>query len=210
MIPVSLLVAYLIGGIPLGLILCKLWKGVDPRDVGSGNIGATNISRILGPAGGVLVFALDVGKGYLSVWLATLLAGASGGYWLPVGAAIAALMGNNFPVWLKFKGGKGASISLGIGIAVAWKVALAAFVIWVIAALLTRYISVASIAAVAFTPLLTIDLEPRARWPSLLAFTAGVAALVIYKHRANIQRLRAGTEPKVQFGKKKANASEEA
>jgi glycerol-3-phosphate acyltransferase PlsY len=201
MIPLGLLSAYLIGGLPLGLILCKLWKGVDPREFGSGNIGATNISRILGPAGGALVFMLDAGKGFLAVSLATVLAGAAGGVWLPIWAAIAALAGNNWPVWLKFKGGKGASISLGIGLAVAWKVALLAFAVWVVIAVTSRYISVASIAAVASGPLFVILAEPAERRASLLVFSVGVAALVIYKHRANIKRLAAGAEPKFKLKK---------
>ena len=193
----GLLVAYLVGGIPFGLLICRAWKGVDPRDVGSGNIGATNISRILGPAGGVLVFLIDVAKGYAAVWLAARLAGASAGPWLPILAAGAALAGNNWPVWLRFKGGKGASVSLGIGLAVAWNIALAAFAVWLAVLALTRYVSLASILSVASAPLFALFLAPSDRRTPLLAFTVGVAALVIYKHRANISRLLNGTEPKL-------------
>ena len=193
----GMVLAYLIGGIPLGLLLCLAIKGVDPREYGSGNIGATNVSRILGPAGGVLVFLLDVGKGFLAVQIARSLAGASAGAWLPVGAAVAALAGNNWPVWLRFKGGKGASVSLGIGLAVTWAVALMAFGVWIIALLVTRYVSVASIVSVLSAPVFAFVVSrPDERAP-LLAFTVGVAALVIYKHRANIRRLRQGTEPRI-------------
>jgi glycerol-3-phosphate acyltransferase PlsY len=192
----GLLISYLVGGIPLGLLLCKAWKGVDPREFGSGNIGATNISRILGPAGGALVFLMDVAKGAVAVEVARRIAGPVAGPWLPILAAVAALAGNNWPVWLKFKGGKGASISLGIGLAVAWKIALLAFAVWIVLALTTRYISIASIGAVAVAPFFAYFMtSPTHRLP-LVAFTLGVAALVIYKHRVNILRLRNGTEPK--------------
>jgi glycerol-3-phosphate acyltransferase PlsY len=192
----GLIVSYLIGGIPLGLLLCKAWKGVDPREFGSGNIGATNVARILGPVGGVLVFLLDVAKGTVAVEVARRTAGPAAGPWLPILAAVAALAGNNWPVWLNFKGGKGASISLGIGLAVAWKVALLAFAVWVVLALTTRYISVASIGAVAAAPLFAYFMGPPTDRVPLVTFTLGVAALVIYKHRANIQRLRSGAEPR--------------
>jgi glycerol-3-phosphate acyltransferase PlsY len=201
----ALLAAYLIGGIPLGLLLCLAWKGEDPRKYGSGNIGATNISRILGPAGGVLVFLLDVGKGIAAVTVARMIAGPGAGPWLPILAAVAALVGNNWPVWLKFKGGKGSSISLGVGLAVAPWIALGAFGVWIVTLLLTRWVSVASIVSVLSAPLWAVLLSTPANRVPLVAFTFGVAALVIYKHRANIRRLREGTEPKFTFRKEKAD-----
>ena len=201
MTALALLAAYLIGGLPLGLLLCLAWKGVDPREFGSGNIGATNVSRILGPAGGVLVFLLDVGKGYLTVLTARLIAGPAAGPWLPILAAVCALVGNNWPIWLKFKGGKGSSISLGIGLAVAPLIALLAFAVWIATLLLTRWVSVASILAVLSAPVWAVLLSNSQNLIPLLTFTCGVAALVIYKHRANIVRLRQGTEPKFTFKK---------
>ncbi|MBW3622766.1 MAG: glycerol-3-phosphate 1-O-acyltransferase PlsY [Armatimonadetes bacterium] len=200
----ALLSAYLIGGIPLGLLLCLAWKGEDPRKHGSGNIGATNVSRILGPVGGVLVFLMDVAKGYVAVGVARWIAGqdlGSFGPWLPILAAVAALVGNNWPVWLKFKGGKGGSISLGIGLAVAPVIALLAFAVWIVTLLLTKWVSVASIVAVLSAPIWAgLLASPQDRIP-LITFTCGVAALVVYRHRANIQRLMRGDEPKYRFRK---------
>ncbi len=207
---IALFLAYLIGGAPLGLLLCLAWKGVDPREFGSGNIGATNISRILGPVGGVLVFAMDVAKGILAVTAARTVAGPDAGPWLPVAVAVAALVGNNWPVWLKFKGGKGSSVSLGVGLAIAPVIALAAFGVWVATLMATRWVSVASIVAVGSAPVWAFLLAtPHDRGP-LVAFTLGVAALVVYKHRANIQRLARGEEPKFTFRRERDDSAGES
>jgi glycerol-3-phosphate acyltransferase PlsY len=197
----AIVLAYLIGAIPLGLLLCLAWKGEDPRKYGSGNIGATNITRVLGPAGGVITFLLDVAKGYLAVSVAMQMTGQPAGSWLSIAAAVAALAGNNWPVWLKFKGGKGGSVSVGIGLAVAPLVALLAFAVWIATLLLTRRVSVATILAVFSAPVWALLTSPAPYQIPLLAISCGVAALVIYKHRANIQRLRDGTEPKFAFKK---------
>ncbi len=194
--------AYLIGSLPSGYIVGHL-NGVDLRKVGSGNIGATNALRILGKKWGYLVFAADIFKGWLSVTLAyafsrqlapdsVTLAG--------VLAALFAVLGHNFPIWLAFKGGKGIATSAGIMIALfpIW-VFLCALVVWVTSFQITRYVSVASILASVSLSISTpvLALLGQCDW-LLVAVALAMTTLAVWRHKSNIDRLLAGTEKKFE------------
>lgn len=181
---------YLVGSIPVGYLLARYLKGIDIRQYGSGNIGATNVWRTLGPALGILAFAGDFGKGALPVLLAKNFSGAS----LVTVTAAAALAGHSWPVFLGFKGGKIIATSLGVFFAIAPPVAAICAGIWVVMVALFRYVSLGSILAIISLPLsmLFFSLE---RPYLLLGLFAAVVGL--YKHLPNIKRLLAGTEPKI-------------
>jgi glycerol-3-phosphate acyltransferase PlsY len=202
--------AYLLGAIPFGLLITRA-HGIDLRKVGSGNIGATNVSRAMGKKWAYVCFTLDVAKGLLPM----LLASAWGlvdknvsleqlGMWLAVGCA--AILGHVFPIYLRFKGGKGVATSLGVVLGL-WPYytlsGLIAFGIWALALLIWRYVSLASIlAAVAFPAVLTflISLIPEWQfgnlWP-LYVVAIGMPLLVIARHAENIKRLLEGSESKI-------------
>jgi acyl phosphate:glycerol-3-phosphate acyltransferase len=183
----GLVAAYVIGAIPVGVLVARLAGGVDIRRHGSGNIGATNVLRTLGPAAGVITLLGDIVKGYAAVWVAGTLGGTPG--WVGAGAA-AAVVGNCWPVFLRFCGGKGVATGLGAFLAAApWAVAPAAVVFAALAAA-TRLVSLASITACAALAVAAWVASPT---PIALAATV-VATIIIVRHRANIQRLRAGTE----------------
>ncbi len=187
---VGLIAAYLIGAIPVGVLVARLAGGVDIRSHGSGNIGATNVLRTLGPAAGVITLLGDIAKGYAAVWVAGTLGGTP--TWAGAGA-VATVVGNCWPLFLRFRGGKGVATGLGAFLAAApWAVAPAAVVFAALAAV-TRLVSLASIAAcVAFAAATWAVYPP----PIALAATV-VAAIIIVRHRVNIQRLRAGTESRL-------------
>ncbi|MGP1311009.1 MAG: glycerol-3-phosphate 1-O-acyltransferase PlsY [Phycisphaerales bacterium] len=219
-IVLALLLAYLVGSIPFGLLI-GFARGVDLRAHGSGNIGATNAIRVLGKKLGALCFALDVLKGLLPTLLLGVWLGVAGKTLPSVGAAFThlglaacAMLGHIFPVWLKFKGGKGVATGFGAMLGV-WPQmtlpALGALAVWITAAAATRYVSLSSILAGLCLPLFVLlgaavagarrnDLAiPDAvlgAWP-YWSVALLLAALVIVRHRANIARLRAGTEPKI-------------
>jgi len=206
---------YLCGAIPFGLLVGRL-KGVDVRTRGSCNIGATNVGRVLGRPYGLLVFFLDGLKGFLLVTLARFVlldreSGTANGYlayllWVLV--AVACVLGHMFPVYLKFKGGKGVATSLGVGLGIYPYYTLAgllAFALWGIVLAASRYVSVSSIVAVAAFPVFFGALARLNRdqwgpfadlWP-LHLFGVVIAVLVVYRHRANISRLLAGTENRI-------------
>ncbi len=199
--------AYLLGSIPFGLLIAKA-HGKDLRSIGSGNIGATNVSRALGRKWAYLCFGLDVLKG-LSPTLATMFIAKPEGVimlllWLAVGCA--AILGHIFPIYVKFRGGKGVATSFGVALGL-WPYyticASFAVAIWVVVVLIWRYVSLASIAASVTFPLvllLAIILTPGwdfvNLWPLLIAATA-IPLMVIIRHRENIKRLLAGTESKI-------------
>ncbi|MGQ9525714.1 MAG: glycerol-3-phosphate 1-O-acyltransferase PlsY [Armatimonadota bacterium] len=186
------LTAYLIGGIPFGLLVCRWWSGYDPRDYGSGNIGATNVYRLLGPKGFAAVLLLDAGKGYTAV-LAGRLVATSGSHWITVMCAVCTILGANWSVYLKFRGGKGVGVSLGAGTAVMWKVTLLALAVWIVVVAATRYVSLSSMAAAVSVPVLAVVLnEPLPH----RVFGAVLAVFILVRHVSNIRRLLAGTEPK--------------
>lgn len=183
-----LVVGYLLGSIPFGLILTRLAGKGDIRDIGSGNIGATNVLRTGSKGLAALTLILDAAKGALAVWLAQH-------YW-PAGvqaAAGGALVGHLYPLWLKFRGGKGVATLLGILIALLPIAALVYALLWIGLLLVARISSVAGVSAAASAPLTAAALGRL----DLLPLLGGLAVLVIYKHRDNLRRLAAGEEPRV-------------
>jgi len=199
-IPVA---AYLIGSIPFGIILAKLFGGVDVRKAGSGNIGATNVARVAGPLPGILTLVLDGLKGVATVWLSARFTNDSA-LWMTI-AGLFALMGHCFPVWLRFRGGKGVATAAGMFLALCWPAALGAIGVFILVVLFSRFVSLGSVSAAAAMPLLVYLLwAPHHAPPPIVTFGAFAAAmLVIHKHDANIQRLVEGREPRFSFGKSK-------
>lgn len=197
-----LLAAYLLGSIPFGLLLAKLFGGSDVRKSGSGNIGAANVTRVVGPLAGILTLALDAAKGAAGVWLAARFTEESAA-WMML-AALFALIGHCFPVWLKFKGGKGVATALGVFLALCLPAALAALIVFLLVVVIWRYVSLGSIAAAAAMPLLMYFLwAPHHAPPLIITFgSLAAAALIVFKHGANIQRLAQGEEPKFSLSKK--------
>lgn len=204
------LVAYLLGSIPTGFLVAKA-RGVDIRTVGSGNIGATNVFRILGKPAGIFVLLADAAKGWLAVFLVAKLvadwfypaAGPLAYEWFKICAGIAAILGHNYTCWLHFKGGKGIATSAGVLVALVWLPLLIILGVWVVVFAASRYVSLASICASFVLPF--------AAWftgknLATVIVTTALAALAIYKHRANIQRLIKGTEHRI--GLKKPSPSD--
>jgi glycerol-3-phosphate acyltransferase PlsY len=191
--------AYLLGSIPFGYIIVKLREGRDIRASGSGNIGATNVARTAGPAAGVVTLLLDLAKGYLAVWLAAKFSGGCLNCMMV--SAVAVVLGHMFPVWLKFKGGKGVATGVGAFVLICWPAVAGALVVWLVVVGIWRYVSLGSIIAAASLPLLMYRLyEPLGEPP--LAVTIGtilISALIILKHQENIGRLVRGTENRLKF-----------
>ncbi len=184
----ALLLGYALGSVPFGLILTRLTGAGDLRSIGSGSIGATNVLRTGRKGLAAATLLLDAAKGFLAVSIAAR--------WLPgfAGvAAIGAILGHCFPVWLKFNGGKGFATAAGVCLALAWQVLLAGAVIWAAVLAATRISSVSSMAAVLGAPLAAWLLGMTVLVPVFLA----IALIVIVQHRSNISRLMAGTEPRV-------------
>lgn len=216
----AILGAYLLGSIPFGVLIARI-HGKDLRAIGSGNIGATNVARALGKKWAYICFALDVLKGMIPMLVtmpfATPISAHSDEFilhllWLAVGCA--AIIGHIFPIYLKFKGGKGVSTSFGVALGL-WPYyticALIAIAVWIAVVLIWRYVSLASIAASVTFPLaliLAIVIKPgwefTALWPLVIAATA-IPLMVIIRHRENIKRLLAGTESKIREAKNKQN-----
>jgi glycerol-3-phosphate acyltransferase PlsY len=189
---------YLLGSIPFGYLAGRL-GGVDIRQHGSGNIGATNVLRVLGWKYGYPVFVADTLKGFSAVRLGLWL-GDDSAYKLGILAAICAVLGHSFPVWLGFRGGKGIATSAGAYFGLLPAEALIAVGVWILTFLLFRFVSVASLAASATVPLSFWLLAP-ANIPGrglLLLFSVAITVLVIVRHRSNIRRLLRGTEPRLQ------------
>jgi acyl phosphate:glycerol-3-phosphate acyltransferase len=190
--------AYLLGSIPFGYLIVRWQKGVDVRSTGSGATGATNVARSLGIMGFVATFILDAGKGFVAVLLASRL--TSGGPRWIAAASVAAILGHCFPVWLKFRGGKGVATGVGVFLALAPVQVALVLVIFVLVVAIWRYISLGSIIATAAFPLIVYAMK-HPPLPIVLG-AAGSALIIIGMHHANIRRLLAGTESKV--GRKKA------
>jgi glycerol-3-phosphate acyltransferase PlsY len=201
-IPVA---AYLLGSIPFGVVLAKLFADADVRKAGSGNIGATNVARVVGPVAGVLTLLLDGAKGAAAVLLAARLSEDSA-TWMMI-AGLAALLGHCYSIWLNFKGGKGVATAAGVFLVLSAISALLSILLFVLVTAFSRFVSLGSIAAAAAMPLLIYLLwAPHHAPPPAITFGALMAALlIIYKHDANIQRLVQGDEPKFSFGKKKSD-----
>jgi glycerol-3-phosphate acyltransferase PlsY len=197
--------SYLLGSIPFGYLLVRIFRGQDVRQTGSGNIGATNVARS-SPALGAVTLLLDAAKGLLAVYLAAqIVKRTSLGYYDPrlfslmAMAAFFAIVGHMFPVWLKFRGGKGVATGLGAFVVIAPKTVLVMVAIFVLAVLAFRYISLGSVLAVALFPLLAWALHDYLHTPVVLGFMAGASVLIIAKHHGNIRRLLAGTESRWQW-----------
>jgi glycerol-3-phosphate acyltransferase PlsY len=195
--------AYLLGSIPFGLLLGKLFGAGDVRKEGSGNIGATNVARVAGPVAGILTLLLDAGKGALAVAGAARLTNESALWMMTAGLAV--LMGHCFPIWLRFRGGKGVATAAGVFLVLCPPACLGAVILFVLVVIFWRFVSLGSISAAAAMPLLVYFLwAPRHAPPLSIIFGSWAAALlIIYKHDANIQRLVQGDEPKFSFGGKK-------
>jgi glycerol-3-phosphate acyltransferase PlsY len=193
---IALVVAYLVGGIPFGYLLVRWRTGEDVREKGSGNIGATNVLRTTGRAVAVATLLLDIAKGVFAVWLADKLSDGSP-LWMSL-AALAVMAGHAFPVFLKFQGGKAVASFIGAFLYLTSVPMIAALVVLVIVVAATRQISMGSIVAAGSLPLATWLIEHP---PSIILLTTLVAAVfVIYRHRANIERIRSGTESAFRFG----------
>jgi acyl phosphate:glycerol-3-phosphate acyltransferase len=192
--------SYLLGSIPFGYLLVFVFRGEDVRKSGSGNIGATNVSR-KSPALGALTLVLDALKGTSAVGLAYLLSGRVQGGALPYGvlsmAALFAVLGHLFPIWLKFRGGKGVATGLGSFLVIAPKAVLVAAGIFIAVVAIIRYVSLGSIAAVASFPLLVYVMDACGGDPMAFAFLVATCLLIIERHHENIRRLLAGTENRV-------------
>jgi acyl phosphate:glycerol-3-phosphate acyltransferase len=197
-------VAYLLGSIPFGLIVARLLGRGDVRKEGSGNIGATNVSRVAGPLAGILTLLLDGAKGAAAVFVAGRYSNDSA-MWMVI-AGLAALVGHCFPVWLKFKGGKGVATAAGVYLALCPPAFLAGLILFLLVASVSRYVSLGSVAAAVAMPLLMYFLwAPHHAPPPVITFGAlAVAVLIVYKHDGNLQRLVEGTEPKFSFRGKNA------
>ena len=195
--------AYLLGSIPFGLVFTRLFGGGDVRRAGSGNIGATNVARVAGPLPALLTLLFDFTKGAASVWLAGRITGDSS-TWMMI-AALAALLGHCFPVWLKLRGGKGVATAAGAFLVLCPAALLGSLILFSLVLFFWHYVSLASISAAAAMPLLIYLLwAPQHAPPLMVTFGALTAAvIIIYKHDANIQRLVQGEEPKFALGKKK-------
>lgn len=186
--------SYLVGSIPTAFLVVKRLKGVDVRTVGSGNVGATNVTRAAGFAAGTFVFVVDLMKGLAAVLLLAPALQPQPTPMFRLACGAAAVVGHAFPVFLTFRGGKGVATTIGVLAGLSPVVTLTFATVWMLGFLLTRYVSVGSIAAAASIPLgLLLD----QRLPEDILLGAALALLIIVRHRANIQRLLAGTEHRV-------------
>ena len=184
----ALVIGYLLGSIPFGLVLTRVFGAGDLRAIGSGSIGATNVLRTGRKGLAAATTLLDIGKGTAAV----LIAGQLGEGFALLGG-VGAVLGHCYPVWLRFNGGKGVATMMGICLALAWQIALVYAIIWVSVLAATRISSVGGMAAAISAPIIAFLIDKSAIGVMLLA----LALLVVWKHRANIGRLRAGTEPRI-------------
>ena len=185
----GLALGYVIGAVPFGLVLTRLAGLGDIRQIGSKNIGATNVLRTGNRRLAMATLVLDIAKGTIPVliaasWLGPLAAMMAG---------LGAFLGHLYPVWLKFKGGKGVATYIGVLLGLSWPVALGFCGVWLMVALLSRYSSFSALVASAFAPLSQLTIN---RWDTALLF-AIMSAILVFRHRENISRLLAGTEPKI-------------
>ena len=211
---VAAIAAYFLGSFPTGLLVGKA-RGIDIRTVGSGNIGATNITRALGKKIGAVVLLVDALKGWFACWLASRLAGAVSGTeiaaesstteQLALTGAVCAILGHNYTCWLKFKGGKGIATTAGTLLALMPTAGMMCIGTWIVFLALTRYVSIASIAAAIAVPTSAWLTD---RSPLMIGVGLTVGALAIYKHKDNIRRLIAGKEHRIGEGKSKSSESE--
>jgi len=183
------IVGYLLGSIPFGLLLTKAMGLGNLREIGSGNIGATNVLRTGNKGAAAATLVLDGAKGALAVLLARAMAGEDA----TQVAALAAFLGHCFPVWLGFKGGKGVATFLGLMLALAWPVGLLACAVWLATALISRISSLSALVAAAWSPLVCLLVGQG----QIFLLTLFLAGLIAWRHRANLGRLKNGTEPRI-------------
>ena len=195
---IPILLSYLVGAIPFGYIIGKLWKGIDVREHGSGNIGFTNVLRTVGTVPGFIVMILDIGKGVAAVVGLARLGEANPGI-LPVLCGIASIIGHNWTIYLKFKGGKGIDTTIGVFIAIEPIATVISLIVWVIAVVITRYVSLGSILFVICLPIAIFALNLVSNQYITAVLVAAIFAMVfaVYKHRSNIGRLLNGKEHKI-------------
>ena len=189
---------YIIGSVPFGLIIGKTFYNIDLRKHGSKNIGATNAYRVLGIVPALVIFLADAIKGSLGVWLGLNFNEAIPMY--AIAGGILAIVGHNWSLFLKFKGGKGVATGLGVIAMLVPKVTAVVFVLWIAITFTTRYVSLASIIAAFMVPILTYYFGYAGEY---LYFAIFAAIFVIYKHKENISRLINGIEPKINSAKSK-------
>lgn len=187
-----LVASYLLGAIPFGLIFARVLGGVDVRRIGSGNIGATNVLRAVGKQAAILTLLADAMKGAVPVLVAARLFPDG---LVPAFAGIAAIIGHNFPIYLRFQGGKGVATSFGVVLAAAPWTGLACLLIWLFSAWTWRYSSLAALIAFTCYPAATFVMRSGERSQETLSLV--IFALIYYRHRENIKRLLAGTEPRI-------------
>ncbi len=183
------LLGYLIGSIPFGMILARVMGLGDLRKVGSGNIGATNVLRTGNKTAAALTLLFDGGKGAVAVLLARAMVGEDAAQI----AAIAAMLGHCYPIWLRFKGGKGVATLLGLLLALAWPVGVGCCIAWLIGAFSTRISSMGALAAAAASTFLMVLLN----FGQMVVLGVALTLLIYWRHRANIKRIRTGEEPKI-------------
>lgn len=198
----TVLIAYLVGSLPTGYLAGRA-RGIDIRKVGSGNVGATNVTRVLGKRFGYPVFAIDFLKGVAAVLVSAAIAdrarldSTAVDCYAAVGGVFS-VIGHSYPVWLGFEGGKGVATSLGVIFAINWAAALVMCAIWLTLFKLTRYVSLASIAAAVGLPIIMMAMlfSHQLRSPIPVYFSLFLAAIVVFRHRSNLSRLRDGSEPR--------------
>lgn len=203
-----LVLAYLLGGIPFTLIIGKVFYNIDPRKEGSGNLGATNSLRVLGKKAALAVAVLDVGKSTLAIliaqaYISPLTSDVDVVHWAMVGAALLAILGHAFSPYIGFKGGKGVATAAGAIITLNVPIFFILLAVFIAIIYFTRYVSLASLTIAVMYPLLVVLMYSGNS--AYLIFSIIAAGLVIYFHRSNISRLRAGTESKVSFTKKETS-----
>jgi glycerol-3-phosphate acyltransferase PlsY len=188
MMTLVVVLAYAIGSVPFALLLARRWGAGDLRSIGSGNLGAANVMRASGATAGLLVAALDIAKGAVSVTLARHLSGQPGA---PAAAGLAAIVGHVYPIWLRFRGGKGVATACGVFAVLTPSATVPALTIFVLTVWLTKYISLASVLA-------SLALPPIAYWAGssgpAVASACAASALIVFRHRSNLTRLHMGRE----------------
>lgn len=192
-----LALAYLVGGFPTSYLVGKAFHGVDLREHGSGNLGATNAFRVLGARSAIPVVIVDVAKGFVPAALFAGIAGVGFGWTLAYGSA--AIVGHMFSIWVGFKGGKGMATSAGVFLGLAPWAVLGSLIVWLVLTFGTGYVSLGSIVAALVTPVL-VALTPHSGGDTLVWFSVGLAVVVVWAHRANVGRLARGEENR--FGKR--------
>jgi glycerol-3-phosphate acyltransferase PlsY len=187
----SVLLAYLLGSVPFALLIARRWGAADLHRIGSGNLGATNVLRVSGVTAGVLVAVLDIGKGAASVLLAERLSGSGT---TSAVAGLAAIVGHVYPIWLRFRGGKGVATACGVFAALAPLAVPPALLVFLISAWLTKYMSVGSVLASAALPPIAYAMGSSS---SIVAAAIAAATLIVFRHRSNLVRVRLGTERRI-------------